>query len=84
VTTVVTKNWEPFLCDIRSDCIVERVDDVRVGPCIGHGQEEGLCVLELEVLVGKLVAVDGLAAGTLTWVSQESLSRLSHPLRNMG
>jgi hypothetical protein len=83
VTTVVTKNWEPFLCDVRSECIVERVD-VRVGTCVGHGQEERLCVLELEVLVGKLVAVDGLAAGTLICVSQESLPKVSHPLSSMG
>lgn len=38
---------------------------LRVGAGVGHGQEEGLGVLQLEVLVGELLAVDGLAAGAL-------------------
>lgn len=39
--------------------------DIRVGAGVGHGEEEGLVVGELEVLVGELLAVDGLATGTL-------------------
>jgi hypothetical protein len=42
---------------------------LRVGAGVGHGQQEGLAVLELEVLVGELLAVDGLAAGALNQVS---------------
>jgi hypothetical protein len=42
---------------------------VRVGAGVGHGQQEGLLVRELEVLVGELVAVDGLSTGTLSRVS---------------
>lgn len=33
---------------------------VGVGPGVGHGQDSGLGVLELEVLVSELLAVDGL------------------------
>ena len=43
--------------------------NIRVGASVGHGQEEGLGVLELEVLVGELLAIDGLAAGALQCVS---------------
>jgi hypothetical protein len=37
----------------------------RVGAGIGHGEEEWLGVLFLEVLVGKLLAVDGATSGSL-------------------
>lgn len=43
----------------------ESIGDIRVGASVGHGQQEGLGVLLLEVLVGKLLAVDGLATGAL-------------------
>lgn len=43
----------------------EELRAVGVGPSVGHGEEERLVVLELEVLIGKLLAVDGLAAGAL-------------------
>lgn len=39
--------------------------DVRVGSGVGHRQEERLVVLKLEVLVGELLAIDGLATGAL-------------------
>jgi hypothetical protein len=38
---------------------------VGVLASIGHGKKEGLGVLQLEVLVGELLSVDGLATGTL-------------------
>jgi hypothetical protein len=38
---------------------------LRVLAGVGHGEETGAGVLELEVLVGKLLAVDGLATGAL-------------------
>ena len=37
----------------------------RVRASIGHGEKAGLVVPQLEVLIGKLLAVDGLAAGAL-------------------
>lgn len=73
VTTVVTKNCEPLLrgdglavvmspgkmlCRGRSVCL-------RVWAGVGHGQKSGLGVLSGEVLVGELLAVDGLATGAL-------------------
>jgi len=42
-----------------------REKNIRVGAGVGHGQKEGLLVGELEVLVGKLLAVDGLATSAL-------------------
>ena len=39
--------------------------DLRVGAGVGHGEEEWLVVGELEVLVGELLTVDGLATGAL-------------------
>jgi hypothetical protein len=38
---------------------------IRVGAGVGHGEEERLVVGELEVLVGELLAVDGLSTGAL-------------------
>lgn len=43
----------------------EELRTVGVGSGVGHGQEERLVVSELEVLVGKLVTVDGLSTGTV-------------------
>ena len=40
--------------------------NVRVGTGIGHGKEEWLGVCLLEVLIGKLLAVDGLAPSALS------------------
>lgn len=39
--------------------------DLRVGAGVGHGEQVGLAVLLLEVLVGELLTVDGLATSTL-------------------
>ena len=39
--------------------------DLRVGAGVGHGEETGAGVLLVEVLVGELLAVDGLAASAL-------------------
>jgi len=39
--------------------------NVRVGASVGHGEEAGPVVLEVEVLIGELLAIDGLATGTL-------------------
>lgn len=38
---------------------------LRVGASVGHGQQVGLAVLLLEVLIGELLAVDGLATSAL-------------------
>ena len=38
---------------------------VGVGAGVGHGEDSGSGVLQLEVLVLKLVAVDGLASGSV-------------------
>ena len=40
---------------------------LRVWAGVGHGQKSGLGVLLDEVLVGELLAVDGLATGALVW-----------------
>lgn len=41
---------------------------LRVGASVGHGQQERLAVLELEVLIGELLAVDGAATSALGYV----------------
>ena len=39
--------------------------DIRVGAGVGHREQERLVVGELEVLVGELLTVDGLATSAL-------------------
>jgi hypothetical protein len=58
---------------------VEYLRDVRVGTSVGHREEERTVVLELEVLVGELLAIDGLATGALESVTQlrRSLCRIA-------
>lgn len=46
---------------------------LRVGASVSHGQQVGLAVLLLEVLVGELLAVDGLATSALSNLSAELL-----------
>lgn len=70
------KNWLPFLWRQTSQrsalsgrtTKVKQVGcakDLRVGAGIGHGEQEGLLVLLLEVLIGELLTVDGLATSAL-------------------
>lgn len=44
-------------------------ENIRVGTSVGHGEEEGAVVLQLEVLIGELLTIDGLASGALMLVS---------------
>jgi len=57
----------------------EELGAVGVWAGVGHGEEEGLVVLELEVLVGELLAVDGFAARAIT---TGEVSTLEHELWN--
>ena len=43
----------------------EELGTVCVGSSIGHGQDSGTGVLELEVLIRELVSVDGLSSGSV-------------------
>lgn len=71
--------------------------DLRVGTRVGHGQETGTSVLLLEVLVGELLTVDGLATSALlspssahctiflrssTHVTTGEVTTLKHELRD--
>lgn len=38
---------------------------LRVGSGVGHGEDTGTGVLQLEVLIGETFTVDGLATGSL-------------------
>lgn len=67
VTTVVRKNWEPLLYSKYQSqpAHLNILQDSRVWSRISHRQKEGLVVSELEILVGKLLAVYGFAASAL-------------------
>jgi len=43
----------------------EELAAVGVGTSVGHGKDPGSGVLQLEVLIGELVAVDGLATSSI-------------------
>uniref|UniRef100_A0A3P9PYX2 Uncharacterized protein n=1 Tax=Poecilia reticulata TaxID=8081 RepID=A0A3P9PYX2_POERE len=51
---------------------------VGVGPGVGHGQDARPGVRQAEVLVGELVAVDGLPAGSIVVGEVAALSRPDH------
>merc|ERR1711879_467995 len=57
----------------------EELGSVGVLASVGHGEEVWLGVLELEVLIGKLLAVDGLSTSTVV-VSE--VTSLEHELRD--
>jgi len=42
-----------------------KLADLRVGAGVGHGEKTRAGVLDLEVLIGELLAVDGLATRAL-------------------
>ena len=52
---------------------------VGVGTGIGHGKDTGALVTELEVLVGKLFAVNGTTTGT---VVTGEITSLAHEIRD--
>jgi hypothetical protein len=61
------KNWEPFLRRISKPVPHRGIArDLRVFACVGHAEKTLASVLELEVLIGELLAVDGLAASSIT------------------
>jgi len=66
---VQMKNWEPLLWVVSSahGGVVE--DHLRSGAGVGHGEDTGASVLEVEVLVLELLAVDGLSTRTLLSIS---------------
>jgi hypothetical protein len=55
----------------------EELGSVGVGSSVGHGEQEGLVVPQLEVLIGELVSVDGLSTGTVVvgelWVNKNTM-----------
>lgn len=51
--------------------------DLRVGASVGHGQQTGAVVLQLEVLIGELLTVDGLTAGTLKMCQSIAIENVS-------
>jgi len=57
----------------------EELGAVGVGICVGHGQQSRFGVSSLKVLIRKLLAVDGLAAGA---ISTSEVTTLQHELRD--
>jgi hypothetical protein len=53
--------------------------DVRVGTSVGHGEDTRAGVLQLEVLVGEGLAVDGLATSAIV---PGEVTTLEHELRD--
>jgi len=51
-------------CDDGSN---EELAAIRVLSAVGHAEEALACMLQLEVFIGELLAVDGLATGPVTF-----------------
>lgn len=60
------------------DCADEELGAVSVRSGVGHGQNTGPCVRQVEVLILKLVAVDGFSAGSVVVGEVTSLSLRQH------
>jgi hypothetical protein len=58
--------------------------NVRSGAGVGHGEDTGASVLQVEVLVLELLAVDGLTTGALLLVSHPSYCMGIHNARCHG
>jgi len=61
------------------NCGQEELGTVRVGTRVGHRQNAGTGVLESEVFIGKLSAIDGLSAGA---VMVGEVAALTHEVRD--
>lgn len=57
----------------------EKLASISTGTGIGHAQEEGLVMLEIEVLISKLLTVDGLASSTIV---TRKVTTLAHEFGN--
>lgn len=57
----------------------EELRPVGVGSCVGHGEDAGSGVFLLEVLVGELLSVDRLPAGT---IPPREITTLQHEVGN--
>jgi hypothetical protein len=66
VLTVQMKNWEPLLQDSSVKVRAQSAQMyVRSGTSVGHGEDTGASVPQVEVLILELLAVDGLATSAL-------------------
>jgi len=61
------------------DCAEEELRTVGVGSAVGHGQDSGAFMLQLEVFVTELLAEDALTTGT---VLVGEVTSLAHELGN--
>lgn len=61
----------------RTELSAAWTDVIRVGAGVGHGQQTRAGVLDLEVLIGELLAVDGLATSA---VATGEVTTLEHEL----
>ena len=82
-----SKKWNPVLRSFQITHLSvkpaglssaeEELTSVGVGSGIGHGQDTRPGVLQLKVLIGKLVSVDGLSSGTVVVGEVSSLAQES-------
>lgn len=74
---MVTKNWEPFVpgqwLDLRSYDMLPGIPHTRSSVC--HAEQEWLSVLQFEVLILKLLAVNAFSSGT---IASSKITTLNH------
>jgi hypothetical protein len=94
---VQMKNWEPLLWHVSQIRSAKEMLYVRSGTGVGHGEDTGASVPQVEVLVLEFLAVDGLTTGALwtvrllpclrvvggmTYVATGEVTTLEHELGN--
>lgn len=73
---------EHFICSPWSrSCADKELGTIGVGASIGHGQTSGTGVFQDEVLIGKLVSVNGLSTSSVVFCEVTTLQPQLEDLR---
>ena len=73
----IGNHWCLYRCISRSSKALGLLADLHTRTSISHGKQERLCVLQLEILIIELGAIDTLSSGS---IASSKVSALDHKL----